>query len=216
MTREITQKLGRCYSGVVHDIMRAMGLRNFTLPVEITPLMPEKTLCGPAFTIEGRLDDAADGHQTLLEWTGLLSKAKSGHIWVCQPHTHDLAQMGELSAETLQKKGVLGCVLDGHARDTNFLIDIGFQTWRRGHTPKDIVGRWLPTATDVAIQIEDVCINPGDFLLGDRDGMVRVPREIVQDVTEKSITAMQTESKVREAIMQGVDPQQAYLEFGKF
>jgi regulator of RNase E activity RraA len=216
MTEEITQKLGSCYSGVVHDIMRAMGLRNFTLPVEITPLMPEKTLCGPAFTIEGRLDDTADGHQTLLEWTGLLSKAKSGHIWVCQPHTHDLAQMGELSAETLQKKGVLGCVLDGHARDTNFLIDIGFQTWRRGHTPKDIVGRWLPTATDIAIQIEDVCINPGDFLLGDRDGMVRVPREIVQDVTEKSITAMQTESKVREAIMQGVDPQQAYLEFGKF
>lgn len=216
MADPLTERLSACYCGVVHDIMRAMGLRNFTLPLEITPLLPEKTLCGPVFTIEGRLDETADGHETLLAWTGLLSKAKSGHIWVCQPHTHDLAQMGELSAETLQKKGVLGCVVDGHARDTNFLLDIGFQTWRVGHTPKDIVGRWLPTAVDVPIQIGDVRIKPGDYLLGDRDGMVRVPREICEEVTLKSVEAMQTESKVRTAILNGSDPQDAYLKYGKF
>ncbi len=216
MSDGIATQLGSCYSGVVHDMMRAMGLRNFTLPYEITPLMPEKTLCGPAFTIEGRPDDTADGHQTLLEWTGLLSKAPAGHIWVCQPHTHDLAQMGELTAETLQKKGVLGCVLDGHARDTNFLLNIGFQTWRRGHTPNDIVGRWLPTATGVPIQIGDVRIEPGDYLLGDRDGLVRVPRALLEKVTTLSVEAMQTENKVRTAIMAGTDPQEAYLTYGKF
>lgn len=216
MTDPIKARLETCYSGVVHDIMRAGGMRNFTLPHDITPLLAERTLCGPAFTIEGRPDDTADGHQTLLEWTGLLSKAKPGHIWVCQPHTHDLAQMGELTAETPQKKGVLGCVLDGHARDTNFLINIGFQTWRRGHTPNDIVGRWLPTATEIPIQIGDVRIEPGDYLLGDRDGMLRVPRAVLEEVTEKSIEAMQTENKVRSAIMQGIDPQQAYLKYGKF
>lgn len=216
MTKTIRDKLATCYSGVVHDVMRGMGLRNFTLPHEITPLMPETILCGPAFTIEGRIDDSADPHETLLAWTGLLSKAPAGHIWTCQPHTHDLAQMGELSAETLQKKGVLGCVLDGHARDTNFLLDIGFQTWRRSHTPKDIVGRWLPVATDIPIQIEDVWIEPGDYLIGDRDGMVRVPKAILEEVTEKSVTAMHTESKVRTAIMAGTDPQDAYLKYGKF
>ena len=216
MSDDIATRLGSCYSGVVHDMMRAMGLRNFTLPHEITPLMPEKTLCGPAFTIEGRPDETADGHHTLLEWTGLLSKAPAGHIWVCQPHTHDLAQMGELTAETLQKKGVLGCVLDGHARDTNFLLNIGFQTWRRGHTPNDIVGRWLPTATGIPIQIGDVRIEPGDYLLGDRDGLVRVPRALLDKVTALSVEAMQTENKVRTAIMAGTDPQEAYLTYGKF
>ena len=216
MTDALTEQLGACYSGVVHDIMRGMGLRNFTLPHDIMPLMPEKTLCGPAFTIEGRPDDAADPHETLLQWTGLLSKAKSGHIWVCQPNTLEIALMGELSAETLQKKGVLGCVLDGLARDTHFLMDIGFQTWRRGHTPKDIVGRWLPVASECPIQIGDVRIEDGDYLIGDRDGMVRVPRAIAADVTAKSIEAMQTENSVRTAIMNGVDPQEAYLKFGKF
>ncbi|MDV7271616.1 RraA family protein [Thioclava sp. A2] len=216
MDAELTAKLAGCYTGVVHDIMRAMGLRNFTLPSEITPLMPERTLCGPAFTIEGHPSDAADPHETLMAWTGLLSQAPSGHIWVCQPHTHDLAQMGELSAETLKNKGVLGCVLDGLARDTDFLLKIGFDTWRRGHTPKDIVGRWLPTATGHTIHIGDVAIAQGDYLLGDRDGMVRVPRAQAAEIAEKSVEAMQTENKVRTAILAGTDPQEAYLTYGKF
>ena len=124
--------------------------------------------------------------------------------------------MGELSAETLQKKGVLGCVLDGHARDTNFLLKIGFPTWRRSHTPKDIVGRWLPTATGIPIQIGEVRIEAGDYLLGDRDGMVRVPRKRAHEIAESSVAAMQTENKVRTAILAGTDPQEAYLKWGKF
>lgn len=215
-TAAVVKELSGCYTGVVHDVMRGMGLRNFTLPTEITPLMPDRVLCGPAFTIEGHPDDAADPHETLLAWTGLLSQAPSGHIWVCQPHTHDLAQMGELSAETLKAKGVLGCVLDGMARDTNFLLDIQFQTWRRGHTPQDVVGRWMPTHVGHTIHIGDVAIEQGDYLLGDRDGMVRVPQAMVEEVTNKSVQAMQTENQVRTAILAGVDPQQAYLKHGKF
>lgn len=210
------ERLRSCYTGVVHDVLRAMGRRNFTLPPRITPLQPEITLCGPAWTVEGRVDESADAHATLLAWTGLLSKAKPGHIWIAQPHTHAVAQMGELSAETLHRKGVLGCVIDGALRDANFILDLKFPCWRTHHTPRDIVGFWLPTGTDVEIMIEDVLVRPGDWLHGDRDGMVRIPAEIVDDVLEKSLVAMQTESKVRRAILNGVDPQEAYLKYGKF
>ena len=128
MTNAISQRLAACYTGVVHDVMRGMGLRDFTFPAELRPLMPEKRLAGPAFTIEGRVDPHADPHETLLAWTGLLSKAKSGHIWVSQPNDRVVAHMGELSAETLKNKGVLGCVTDGFVRDTSFLLEMGFQT----------------------------------------------------------------------------------------
>ena len=96
---KITSELSTCYSGVVNDVLLAMGLRNFVLPIEITPLIPDAPLCGPAFTIEGHPAEGTDGHGTLLAWTGLLSKAPAGHVWISQPHTTDLAQMGELSAE---------------------------------------------------------------------------------------------------------------------
>jgi regulator of RNase E activity RraA len=216
MTDPRIAQLESCYTSVIHDVMRGEGVRNFTLPPRITPLQPERTLCGPAFTIEGRLDETADAHETLLAWTGLLSKCKPGHIWTAQPHNNLIAQMGELSAETLHRKGVLGCVLDGALRDTNFILDLGFACWRTHHTPKDIVGMWLPTGVDIDIMIEDVLIRPGDWLHGDRDGMVRIPLELLDDVIVKSVEAMQTESKVRSAILDGVDPQEAYLKYGKF
>ena len=216
MTDARIEDLGQCYTGVIHDVMRAQGLRNFTLPPRITPLQPDRTLCGPVFTIEGRIDEAADAHETLLAWTGLLSKCKPGHIWTAQPNTHLIAQMGELSAETLHKKGVLGCVLDGALRDADFILKLGFPCWRTHHTPRDIVGTWLPRAIDVDILIDDVLIRPGDWLHGDRDGMVRIPAERVDDILEQSVEAMQTENLVRKAILDGVDPQEAYRRHGKF
>ena len=205
-----------CYTGVIHDVLRAMGHKNFTLPPRITPLQPDTTLCGPAWTIEGYIDETADPHETLLAWTGLLSKAKPGHIWTAQPNTHAIAQMGELSAETLHRKGILGCVIDGAIRDSNFLIKLGFLCWRTHHTPRDIVGFWMPSTTDLPITIGDVRIHPGDWLHGDRDGIVRIPVNVLDEVLEKSLHAMQTENKVRTAILDGVDPQTAYLNHGKF
>jgi 4-hydroxy-4-methyl-2-oxoglutarate aldolase len=212
----ITERLEKCYTGVVHDVMRGMGLRDFTLPAELRPILPERAMAGPAFTILGKVDPHADPHETLLSWTGLLSKAPAGSIWVSQPNDRVVAHMGELSAETLKNKGVRGCVADGFIRDVNFLLEIGFQAWCRGYTPRDIVGYWLPAATGVDVTIGDVVISPGDYMLGDRDGLIRVPASLAEEVVAASEKAIATESLVRKAILSGMDPQQAYLRYGKF
>jgi regulator of RNase E activity RraA len=216
MTDLLSQRLARCYTGVVHDVMRAKDLRDFTLPHELRPLIPGQVLAGPAFTIEGTVDPEADPHRTLLAWTGLLSRARPGHVWVSQPNDRLVAHMGELSAETLKNKGILGCVVDGGIRDVAFLLEIGFQAWSRFFTPRDIVGYWLPKAVDVPITVGDVRIAPGDYLLGDRDGLIRIPLALIEEVVTLAEAAIQTENLVRKAILAGTDPQEAYLRYGKF
>ncbi len=216
MDDPLTARLEACYSGVVHDVMRAMGLDNFTLPQSIRPILPDKVLAGPAFTVTGHIDRGADAHETLLAWTGLLSKAKAGHVWISQPNDRTVAHMGELSAEALQLKGVRGCVTSGAIRDVEFLVKMGFQAWCDGFTPRDIVGMWLPDGFDVPITIDPVTIYPGDYCLGDRDGLVVIPKAIAEEVVTKSEQAVNSENKVRTAILAGEDPQQAYLKFGKF
>lgn len=213
---QITERLERCYTGIVHDIMRGMGFKDFTLPPELKPILPGKPLAGPAYTIEGRVDRNADPHETLLAWTGLLSGAKRGHVWVCKPNTDYVALMGELSAQALQLKDIRGCIVDGLVRDVEFLIKQGFQTWCRGFTPRDIVGYWLPKAVDTDLLIGDVWIAPGDYIVSDRDGVIRIPKAHVLDILEKAETAMATESEMRTAIFAGMDPQKAYLQYGKF
>lgn len=215
MSDDLTQRLSRCYTGIIHDVMRAMGLSEFTLPPELRPLLPAEKLAGPAFTVEGKTGEF-DAHETLLGWTGLLSAAKPGHVWVCQPNTEEVALMGELSAETLKNKGVRGCVIDGLSRDTEFMIEMGFQAFFKAYTPRDIVGFWLPKAVDEPVKIGDVWIRPGDYILGDRDGIVRIPVEVIEEVLEKAEAAIGTENKVRSAILSGMDPKEAYLQYGKF
>lgn len=215
MSDDLTQRLSRCYTGIIHDTMRATGLSDFTLPPDLRPLLPGEKLAGPAFTVEGRTGEF-DAHETLLGWTGLLSAAKPGHVWVCQPNTQEVALMGELSAETLKNKGVRGCVIDGLSRDTEFMIEMGFQAFFKAYTPRDIVGVWLPKAVDEPVKIGEVWIRPGDYILGDRDGVVRIPVEVIEEVLEKAEIAIGAENKVRSAILSGMDPQEAYLQFGKF
>lgn len=209
-------RLGRCYTGVVHDVMRAMGRRNFVLPSNIRPLNPEARLCGPVFTMNGIVDEAADAHQTLLAWTGFLSRAPAGHVVVCQANDGRVAHMGELSAETLKLRGVLGYLVDGGCRDVEFLLKMDFPVWCRYLTPADIVGYWLPDGFDVDVTVGDVTVRPGDYLLGDRDGACIIPRDDAEAVVSAAEQAAATENEMRDAILGGMDPQQAYLRYGKF
>ena len=55
-----------------------------------------------------------------------------------------IAHMGELSAETLQFRGVRGYIVDGGCRDTGFILNMGFPVFCRYLTPRDVVGIWVP------------------------------------------------------------------------
>jgi regulator of RNase E activity RraA len=209
-------RLANTYTGIIHDVMRAMGLRDFTLPPEIRPLFADQTLAGVVATVSGRVDTSADPHQTLLGWTGLLSRAQADTVLICQPNDSTVAHMGELSAETLKLKGVRGYVADGGCRDVNFILEQGFPVWCRYLTPRDIVGYWLPDSYDQPIRIGEVTIRSGDLVLGDRDGMVILPQAQAEAIVAAAETAIGTENLVRKAILAGTDPQEAYLTYGKF
>ena len=209
-------RLQACYTGVLHDVMRAAGLRDFTLPPTLRPLIPGQKLCGPAFTVSGRVDPAADPHETLMAWTGFLSRARPGHIAVIQPNDSTVSHMGELSAETLGRKGVLGVIADGGVRDAEFIIRQGFQVWHRYFTPRDIVGYWLPEAMEVPVRIGEVTVNPGDLLLADTDGVIRLPLAQAESIIAEAEHMMGRENLVRTAILAGTDPQEAYLKYRKF
>jgi len=212
----LTVRLLGCYAAAVHDVLRGMGHARCVLPPHIKPLDPTKKLAGEIYTVSGHLDLTRDPHDTLVQWTGLLSKAPPGKVLVCQPHTHDIALMGELSAETLNFRGVRGYVVDGGCRDTDFILELGFPVFCSFTTPKDIVGRWVPDRFGEPITIGEVTLSSGDFVLADRDGVVVIPAAIAEEVIGKTEQVLQTENAVRTAILAGVDPQQAYLQYGKF
>ena len=140
----LTARLAACYSGAVHDVLRMMGHDNIVLPPAIKAIAPGTRLAGPVWTVSGHIDRTRTRHETLLGWCTLLARAPSGHVVVCQPHNHEVALMGELSAQTLQARGVLGYVVDGGSRDTDLGLEQRFPVFCSFLTPSDIVERWIP------------------------------------------------------------------------
>jgi len=212
----IVDRLAACYTGAVHDVLRMMGHDNIVLPPSIKALAPGTKLAGPVWTVSGHIDRTKSRHETLLGWCTLLSKAPSGHVVVCQPNTHDVALMGELSAQTLKARGVLGYVVDGGSRDTDLVLEQGFSVFCSFLTPADIVERWIPDRYGEPITIGNVTITTGDYLLGDRDGVVIVPRAMIEEVVTRTEEVVATESDMRRALIGGMDPVEAYNRYGKF
>jgi 4-hydroxy-4-methyl-2-oxoglutarate aldolase len=216
MSDPLSERLRRCYTAAINDVMHGMGLHDFVLPHEIAPLRADAKAAGPAFTLHGRVDPGITPHDTYMGWTGFLSQAPAGCIAVCQPNDRTVAHMGELSAETLKRRGVQGYVVDGGCRDVSFIREIGFPVWCRYATPADIVGYWLPEGLGAPIRIGGVAIRTGDHILADADGVVVLPQDKAAAIVAEAERVMAAENQVRKAILDGMDPQQAYLKYRKF
>ena len=209
-------RLSKCYSSVVHDVMRDMGCINFTLPSDIKPCKNHHLLAGQIFTLEGHIHKTQDHNESLLAWTNFLSKAPKNKVVICQPNTNEVALMGELSAETLQLRGIKGYIVDGGARDMDFILKLDFPLWSKFFTPKDIVKFWKPTKFEHKIKIGDVEIMNDDYVLADIDGVVVIPQSKIEDVLSGCEKKINSENLVRKAIKEGMDPQEAYIKFKAF
>ena len=212
----LTARLARCYTGAVHDVLRMMGHDNVVLPSTIKAIAPGTRLAGPVWTVSGHIDRTKSRDETLLGWCTLLAKAPAGHVTVCQPNNHEIALMGELSAQTLAARGVLGYVVDGGSRDTDHVLAHGFPVFCSFLTPSDIVERWIPDRYGEPVTIGAVTIKSGDYLLGDRDGVVIIPQALAAEVVAKTEEVVATESEMRRALIGGMDPVAAYHRYGKF
>lgn len=212
----IASRLRRCYSGAVYDALRELGGPPSALPPDIALLDPAASVAGPAFTLLGSRKEGLSAHESLLSWTRFLSAGPRDHVVVCQPNDSTLAHMGELSAETLQRRGVAGFVVDGGARDASFIVRLGFPTACRYTTPADIVCRWSVDDMACTIAIGEVAVHNDDFVVADRDGVVIVPRTMITEVVARTEELMTTESELRKALREGLDPEAAYLRYRVF
>ena len=215
-SKDLVSTLEECYTGAVYDVLREKGMKNTILPHEIKSIDPSKKIAGRIWTCSGEIDESLDKDTTMLSWTEMLSKAPKDSVVVCQPNDGTIAHMGELSAETLKYRGVRGYIVDGGCRDVDFILKLGFPVFCKYFTPSDVVCRWQVKTLGEPIKIGDLEIKSGDYVLGDIDGIVIIPNEIIDEVITDTENYINTESALRKDILSGVDPKEAYLKYSAF
>src|ERR1700758_1301799 len=204
------------YTGAISVILDYAGFHQQVLPKEIQPLHPAWSVVGRALTILGEPTKSEDREVIFIPFLKMLGDVKPGDILVSQPNDDLAAHLGELSTETAQFRGARGAVIDGGVRDTDYILKLKFPVFARYKTPVDIVGRWRLVAHNVPIEIGRVHIAPGDYILGDRDGVLVIPQTIAEEVVAKAEAVVQTENLVRKSILQGTHPLEAFRQFGRF
>ncbi len=210
----LAERFRAIYTAALADVLDARGCHRQTLPPELRPLERGLRLAGPAYTIEGRPAPQADYDTAIRKVLAMLGEVPAGAVAVYQCHHGFSAHLGELSVTSLKARGCAGAVLDGGCRDVDFILREGFPVFCRHVTPEDSTWRWELSATQEPVEIGGVQIHPGDWVIGDDDGLVVVPRAEAEDVLAEAEAKAATESEIRVAVRQGMPPLEAYETYG--
>lgn len=215
---EMVERYREVYSGAVYDVLDQMGYPNQALAQELKPVVAGMKIAGPAFTMKGIPD--ITGNEALRERRIHMFRdmAATGvpliDVRDCSSDDQ-VAHYGEMNAVVGAACGVIGAVVDGGSRDTQFIIDSDFPVFCRFQSPVEAYMRWSyytwqePVALRGALT-NTVIVHPGDFLVGDLDGVVVIPRDMVVDALYKVEELIAHENVVRKEFMDGADPVAVY------
>jgi regulator of RNase E activity RraA len=216
-TAELASRFASVYTGALTDVLDRHGYLQQTLPHELAPLRAGTRLAGPVYPVLGRPRPGRDYDESIRVILDMLGSVPPGHVAVYQTNDNVAAHFGELSATSLAARGCAGAVIDGGTRDAEYILREDFPVFARYVTPEDCVPRWeLLDHGDVTIVVGGVRVGPGDWIVGDRDGLVVVPGDRVEDVLAEAEAKVATENDIRDSVRAGALPLDAYERYGTF
>ncbi|MFC1693967.1 RraA family protein [Candidatus Latescibacterota bacterium] len=207
-------KLDKCFSAVIQDVMDSMNVRVQCMDPKIKPLIPSMKTWGEAVTIylETVTEVPEKPFQMEME---LLDDTIEGQIIVAQCNARELSAFwGGLLTNAAVGHKVAGIIIDGGARDYDEIVELNFPTFCKGLSPYDSLGRMDGKERDIPIECGGVMVCPGDLVYGDVDGVVVVPQEMVDEVIAKAWEKVQGESTVREELRSGASVVETFEKYG--
>lgn len=92
------------------------------------------------------------------------------------------ASAGSILVTRLMKRGAAGIVTDGGFRDSEEIANLDFPAYHQ--KPSAPTNLTLHQALDINVPIGcgDVAVFPGDIIVGDKDGVIVIPFNIIEDV----------------------------------
>jgi regulator of RNase E activity RraA len=203
------------YTPVLSDVLDSFGLMNQALRPFVRPLDEALVLLGRVRT--GRYAaTAAPSHNPYALEMELIDDLHSGEVPVlaCGGPTDWIAPWGELLSTAARARGAAGCVTDGLVRDVARIRAMRFPVFHGGIGPLDTKGRAEMVEKDMAIDIAGVHVAPGDWVLGDVDGVVFVPADRAEEVFRAALAKIAAEDTTRAELEAGESLRTVYARHG--
>lgn len=217
---EVAARFKKLYTALIYDSMEALGMSGRSLKPGIYPLDPKTKVAGPAFTTRRCLTPNTDPAMHNIRLGQMKSMCK-GCIYVSDVQgNRNCGQFGEITATAMRAAGCVGAVIDGSTRDSDYLVAMNFPTFVRWRSPVEGYGRSMTVDFMIPIYVDGVdgqlLINPGDYIFGDGNGVVVVPRDQIFPVLEQAEQWFESEKLSRQAMADGMDPFTVYNTYCRF
>jgi 3-hexulose-6-phosphate synthase/6-phospho-3-hexuloisomerase len=161
----------------------------------IKPLLPGSHMCGPAVTVRTCPGDWAKPVEAIDE-------CRPGDVLVIDAFNSYPAIWGELATHSAKVKGLAGLVVWGAIRDTPEIARIGFPAFSslvsaNAGEPKGF------GEINVPVAIAGQTVEPGDWVVGDDDGVIVLPRAQAVELANRAMDVLEKENRLRGEIDAG-------------
>ncbi|ANF58294.1 RraA family protein [Halotalea alkalilenta] len=212
MTERNDQWLGRLAkleSGQVSDVLDEAGIPCHALSAELFALSPGKRFAGRAATLRGEPILNARTVSPALPVETMESITFPGSILVIASGGYRTgALLGGFVAYSLQRAGCQAVVTDGAIRDAEEIRALGLPCVQSALTPVNGARRWRAVAAGIPVTLPGsggglVQVAPGDYILGDGDGVVVVPQQMIASVVEDAEELLRIERVIGDELRAG-------------
>jgi len=152
----------------------------------------------PAGTVGEFIDDVAPGSVIAIDNGG----RENATVW------------GDILTEIAHRRGISGTVIDGACRDTALCLELGYPVFSKSYSMRTGKDRVQLDATQIAVNIGDARVAPGDILRGDADGVVVIPRQHEAEVLSTAEGIAAAEDAIRKSVREGKRLDEARKQFG--
>ena len=121
---------------------------------------------------------------------------------LCLAAPGDRASIGDLLVAELVRLGAVAVAVDGWVRDRARLRELGLGVFARGVTPRARHGEAVGRA-QVPIAFGETVVAPGDWVVGDDDGVVAVPVDQLDGVLTRAEAMVERDERMQAAIASG-------------
>lgn len=206
------------FTAVVGDILDKLGYLHQFLPPALRPLDDKMVMVGRAMTVlEADIDQISDSN-VLKKPFGLMLEAlddlKKNEVYICSGASPAYALWGELMATRAKLLGAAGAVVDGYSRDTSGILALDFPCFSYGGYAQDQEPRGKVVNYRIPIHCGQVLVEPGDIVLGDRDGVCIIPRKVEREALMKAFEKARAEKTVKQKIEEGMSACDAFSKYG--
>jgi 4-hydroxy-4-methyl-2-oxoglutarate aldolase len=194
-------------TSTVCDLLEKLGKRDQALSTALAPIvMAQAKLAGFAYTVRGQMTPYAG--PTDPDKMAAINGMTPGVVALWSGNGEGMAYFGELLALGMKVRGCVGLVIDGGVRDSHWIAKHGIPTYVKYRSPVQSITRWKVTGCQIPIVMpgataKTVEVRPGDFVLGDADGVVVIPSEHIEAVLTEAEQITAREVKIRAEIDSG-------------